>query len=67
MPQILTIVFYILLAGLLVVLGLGIANMVRTDENQPSRSNKLMRMRVLLQFVAVVLIVATLWLTGGGR
>jgi len=30
-------------------------------------SNKLMQMRVLLQFIAVVLIVATLWLTGGGR
>jgi len=30
-------------------------------------SNKLMQMRVLLQFVAIVLIVATLWLTGGGR
>ena len=30
-------------------------------------SNKLMQARVILQFVAVVLIVATLWLTGGGR
>ena len=30
-------------------------------------SNKLMQMRVLLQFVAVVLIVVTVWLTGGGR
>lgn len=57
MPQILTIVFYILLAGLLVVLGLGIANMVRTDENQPSRSNRLMRMRIIVQAVAIAVLV----------
>ncbi|QIO50026.1 twin transmembrane helix small protein [Rhizobium leguminosarum bv. trifolii] len=33
----------------------------------PNRSNKLMQLRVLLQAIAVVLIMVTLWLTGGGR
>jgi hypothetical protein len=32
-----------------------------------NRSNKLMQLRVLLQAIAVVLIMLTLWLTGGGR
>jgi len=54
----LTLLFYVALAALLVILGLGIANMVRTDENQPSRSNKLMRMRVIVQAVAIALLVA---------
>ena len=35
-----------------------------TDAN---RSNKLMQLRVLLQAVAIILIMFTLWLTGGGR
>lgn len=54
----LTLLFYVALAALLVILGLGIANMVRTDENQPSRSNKLMRMRVIVQAIAIALLVA---------
>ncbi len=58
MTPLLTILFYVALAALLVILGLGIANMVRTDENQPSRSNKLMRMRVIVQAVAIALLVA---------
>ena len=54
----LTLLFYVALAALLVILGLGVANMVRTDENQPSRSNKLMRMRVIVQAIAIALLVA---------
>lgn len=34
---------------------------------QASKSNKMMQLRVLLQFLAVVLIVAALYFTGGGR
>ncbi|MGO7971284.1 twin transmembrane helix small protein [Rhizobium ruizarguesonis] len=33
----------------------------------PNLSNKLMQLRVLLQAIAVILIMLTLWLTGGGR
>ena len=42
-----------------VVLVLGLVNMMRGGS--PSRSQKLMRMRVLLQFVAIVVIMATIW------
>jgi hypothetical protein len=35
-----------------------------TDAN---KSNKLMQLRLLLQAVAIILIMLTLWLTGGGR
>ena len=54
---ILSILFYVAMAALLVVLGLGIANLARTDENQPSRSNKLMRLRIFIQAVAIALLV----------
>ena len=42
-----------------VVLVLGLINMMRGGN--PNRSQKLMRMRVLLQFVAIVVIMATIW------
>ena len=45
-----------------VVLLLGLVNMMRGGS--PNTSQKLMRMRVLLQFVAIVVIMATVWLTG---
>ena len=40
-----------------IVLGLGIANLARTDDNQASRSNKLMRLRVLVQAIVIALLV----------
>ncbi len=43
-----------------VVLVLGLVNMMRGGS--PNRSQKLMRMRVLLQFVAIVVIMGTIWL-----
>ncbi|WP_099866079.1 twin transmembrane helix small protein [Pararhizobium haloflavum] len=62
-------VFYILailaMAAVAVVLVRGLFNMMKGGD--ANKSNKLMQMRVLLQFVAIVLIVITLWLTGGGR
>jgi len=56
----------VIVIGLVVlVLIKGLFNMVKgTDAN---RSNKLMQLRLLLQAVAVILIMFTLWLTGGGR
>ncbi|HAE93971.1 MAG: twin transmembrane helix small protein [Hyphomonas sp.] len=50
--------FYIALVALLVVLGLGIANIARSDDKQASRSNKLMRLRILVQAVVIVILVA---------
>jgi Hypoxia induced protein conserved region len=46
-----------------VVLGFGLVNMLRGGS--PNRSQTLMRWRVILQFVAVVLIMTALWLKGG--
>jgi hypothetical protein len=42
-----------------VVLALGLANMMRGGS--PYRSQKLMRLRVLLQFVAIVVIMLAIW------
>ena len=42
-----------------IVLTLGLINMMRGGS--PNTSQKLMRMRVLLQFVAIVVIMATIW------
>ena len=45
-----------------VVLLLGLTNMMRGGS--PSRSQNLMRLRVLLQFVAIVLTMVTVWAMG---
>ncbi len=46
-----------------IVLFLGLFNMLRGGS--PSRSQKLMRLRVVLQFVAIIIIMATIWLMSG--
>ncbi|MBO9100031.1 MULTISPECIES: twin transmembrane helix small protein [unclassified Rhizobium] len=61
-----TYVLAIIFMGLVaIVLVRGLFNMTRGDN--PSLSNRLMQMRILLQAVAIILIMLTLWLTGGGR
>ncbi len=57
MQSALTIGFYILLAGIVIVLIIGIANLARRDEKQASRSNQLMRLRVILQAAAIAFLV----------
>jgi Hypoxia induced protein conserved region len=44
------------------VLLLGLINMMRGGS--PNRSQKLMRLRVLLQFVAIIVIMMTIWAMG---
>lgn len=44
------------------VLLLGLINMMRGGS--PDRSQKLMRLRVLLQFAAIIVIMATIWALG---
>ncbi|MBZ5760939.1 MULTISPECIES: twin transmembrane helix small protein [Rhizobium] len=61
-----TYILAIIFMGLVaIVLVRGLFNMTRGDN--PSLSNRLMQMRILLQAVAIILIMLTLWLTGGGR
>ena len=51
------------IAAVAVVLLLGLINMMRGGS--PNTSQKLMRMRVLLQFVAIIVIMATIWIMRG--
>jgi hypothetical protein len=53
----------IAIAAVAVVLLLGLLNMMRGGS--PNTSQRLMRMRVLLQFVAIVVIMATIWIMRG--
>jgi hypothetical protein len=45
-----------------IVLLFGLVNMMRGGS--PNRSQKLMRLRVLVQFVAIIVIMATIWAMG---
>lgn len=45
-----------------IVLLLGLVNMMRGGS--PNRSQQLMRLRVLLQFIAIVVIMVTIWALG---
>ena len=49
----------IAIGAVAVVLLLGLWNMMRGGS--PNTSQRLMRLRVLLQFIAIVIIMATLW------
>jgi Hypoxia induced protein conserved region len=53
----------IAIGAVAIVLIFGLVNMLRGGS--PNTSQKLMRWRVVLQFVAVVLIMGALWLKGG--
>jgi Hypoxia induced protein conserved region len=59
-------IFYTLvpfaIAAVAVVLLFGLINMMRGGS--PNVSQKLMRLRVLLQFVAIVVIMAAIWMMG---
>jgi hypothetical protein len=52
----------IALGAVAVVLLLGLTNMMRGGS--PHRSQKLMRLRVLLQFIALIVIMLTIWALG---
>jgi len=52
----------IAIGAVAVVLLLGLHNMARGGS--PHRSQKLMRLRVLLQFVAIIIIMFTIWIIG---
>ena len=52
----------IAIGAVAIVLVLGLVNMMRGGS--PNTSQKLLRMRVLLQFVAIIVIMATIWAMG---
>jgi hypothetical protein len=57
-----SILLPIAVAAVAVVLLLGLINMMRGGS--PNRSQKLMQLRVLLQFVAIVITMLTVWAMG---
>lgn len=57
-----SVVMPIAVGAVAVVLLFGLYNMMRGGS--PQTSQKLMRLRVLLQFVAIVIAMATIWLLG---
>ncbi|NVP53664.1 twin transmembrane helix small protein [Mycoplana rhizolycopersici] len=65
MSTILTYLTLFVMGLVAIVLIRGLANMLKGGSG--NKSNKLMQMRIVLQAVAIVLIMLTLWVTGGGR
>ena len=61
MASVFTFLIPISLAAVLVTLAVGIFALFRGGEFGRSYSNKLMRLRVLLQFIAVLVLVAAFW------
>jgi Hypoxia induced protein conserved region len=57
-----TYVVPIAIGAVALVLLLGLWNMMRGGS--PNTSQRLMRLRVLLQFIAIVIIMATIWAMG---
>ena len=57
-----SIILPIAVAAVAIVLLLGLINMMRGGS--PNRSQQLMRLRVLLQFVAIVIIMLAVWAMG---
>ncbi|MCB1393685.1 MULTISPECIES: twin transmembrane helix small protein [unclassified Nitrobacter] len=49
-------------ASVATVLVMGLVNMMRGGN--PNLSQKLMRMRVFLQFVAIIIVMVTIWMLG---
>lgn len=60
-PWLTTVIFFGALGAVFIVLTLGVVNLVRTDSQARSRSNKLMRLRVLVQFIAIIVLVLLGW------
>lgn len=58
----LNIAIFVSMALVLTVLVAGIANLAITGDKARSRSNQLMRLRVLVQFIAVILLMIGFWL-----
>ena len=57
-----TIVLPIAVAAVALVLLLGLINMMKGGS--PNRSQNLMRLRVLLQFIAIIVTMITVWVMG---
>mgnify|MGYP003635898978 FL=1 len=61
MQNVFTVLILLAVAAVTVTLGFGIYSLFRGGDYARSHSNKLMRMRVVLQAAAVILLMAGLW------
>ena len=61
MDQVFDIAIYVALAAVAATLAVGIYSLFRGGDFARSHSNKLMRLRVLMQFIAIVILVAAAW------
>jgi predicted membrane protein len=61
MDRIFDILIYVALAAVAITLAFGIYSLYRGGEFGRSYSNKLMRLRVVLQFVAIIVLVAAFY------
>jgi hypothetical protein len=63
MPLLSDTFLVVALAAVFIVLILGLWNMLRSSGNS-SRSQNLMRWRVGLQFLAIIVVMAVIWIVG---
>ncbi len=61
MGNVFNILILLAIAAVAIVLGFGIYSLFRGGDYARSNSNKLMRLRVMVQATAVVLLMAGLW------
>lgn len=61
MDRMFDILIYVALAAVAITLALGIYSLYRGGEFGRSYSNRLMRLRVVLQFVAILILVAAFY------
>ncbi len=60
------VILLLAMAAVVVVLALGIANFGKGGMEAAKKSNKMMRLRILFQFIAVLLIILFVYLRGQG-
>lgn len=65
MTTFLTVVLVLTMVGVLVVLGIGVATMIRGGN--PRLSNKMMQMRVIMQGVALVVLAILMMMASSGH
>jgi len=61
MQNVFTVLILLAVAAVTVTLGFGIYSLFRGGDYARSHSNKLMRLRIVLQATAVILLMAGLW------
>jgi hypothetical protein len=59
-------ILFAALAAVFVTLCFGIYSLMKGGQYARSNSNRLMRLRVALQFIAIIILVGAFWLKRGG-